>query len=365
VEFRRDFRFEAAFALAVRAKVISLLVTLAVAAWTRSYWALAVGIVVNQAAITLFSYTMHPYRPRLSLNRRQEIYGFSLWTLLRSLGIYLTSQVDQFAVGGFAGASIVGRYAVALDVASSPTTEIHEPVVGVLYPVFSKSQDDRRMLCSMFQRIFGWSMITCAATGAGLSAIAPDYCLVLLGPQWAGVAPLIPVLAVAASLICISSATDPLFDTLGMPRWSALLQWVRLLILAGSIALAATMWRNIAAIAFARLAVSVVSAPAILMGAAAAAGLDARSYLPLLWRPILSAFLMAGLVSALRTLLPPSPLVRLLIEIPFGACTYGGSLLMLWWAAKRPVGPESELIAIIRKHCVSLREKWMVRAQSL
>jgi len=365
VDFRRDFRFQSAFALGLRAKLISLLATLGLALWTHSYWALAIGIVVNQGATTVFSYMMHPYRPRFSLARRQEIYGFSLWTLLRSVGIYLTSQIDQFAIGGFAATGMLGRYAVAMDVATSPTSEIHEPVVGVLYPVFSKCQHDRSAVAALFRRVFGWSVIICAATGAGLGAVAPDYCLLLLGPQWVGVAPLIPILAVAASLVCVGNATDPLFDTLGMPRWSATLQWMRLAVLACGIALAAILWRDTAAIAWMRLAAGLFCAPAILLAAAKAAGFDARAYLPLVWRPILSALVMTGLVSVLHALLPPSPLLRLAIEVPAGASAYAASLLLLWSIAKCPAGAEAEAFEMIRRQCGSLRAKWMVRAPSL
>jgi O-antigen/teichoic acid export membrane protein len=361
VDFRRDFRFGAAYTLSMLAKIASLLATLVIAVLTRSYWSLVAGILINQAAMTILSYVMHPYRPRLSLARWREICGFSGWTLLRSLAIYLTTQLDKIAVGGFAPAGSVGRYAVAMDVASSPTAEIHDPLVGVLYPVFSKCQQDRAAVRSLFLRVFGWSVLICAATAAGLACIAADYTLLLLGPQWSGVERLVPWLALAASLSCLSGATDPLFDTLGMPAWSARLQWLRCLLLAAALISAALLWRTLEAIAIARVAAILACLPLILIAASRALGLSAGVYWPLLWRPVLSALLMSAALIALRATLPESAGLRLLLEIPAGVLAYTASIFLLWWIAARPEGPEADAAGRMRAALRAIRHRFPAR----
>lgn len=348
VDFRRDFRFEAAYAMGMRAKFVSLAAAVILAVLTHSYWALAIGILVNQAALTALSYGMHAYRPRPSLARWRQLSNFSFWTLLRSLGLYLTSQVDQIAVASFAAAGSMGRYAVAMDVAASPTNEIHAPVVGVLYPVLSRYQQDYAMLRAIFLRVFGWTMLVCAATGAGLLAIAPDYAMLMLGRQWSGVEQLIPWLALAASIACVTNTADPVFDTLGQPNWSAKLQWLRLLVLAAAIAVTALFWRSLEAMAVARLIVIAGCAPLILVSIARALTLSISDYLALAWRPILAAAAMSLIVAELSRFMPASLGGRLVLEVSIGACAYGGTILLLWILAGQPDGAETDIVSATR-----------------
>jgi lipopolysaccharide exporter len=361
VDFRRDFRFGAAYALTMRAKVVSLIATVALAALTHSYWALAAGILINQCAVTLLSYVLHPYRPGLSFIRAGELCGFSGWTMLRSLGLYMSTQVDQLAVGGFAGAGSLGRYAVAADLATSPTTEIHEPIIGVFYPVLSRCQDDREKVRDLFLRVFGWSVVICAATAVGLAAIAHDYRLLVLGPQWSGVEGLIPWLAIAAAISCLGSGADALFDMLGMPQRSARLQWLRLLLLAVAVGGAAAMWHDLRAIAMARLAALLLCIPITLISAARLAALPLSAYAALLWRPWLAAAAMLLAVWSGTAALAQASLWRLAITIPCGGLAYCGTLLLLWRAVGQPHGPETDIAASLRTARAWLRARFSTR----
>ena len=71
VEFERDFAFGRDLKMKATARIVSFFVTVALALWLRSYWALVVGMIVQSLVLTVLSYTMQPYRPRLSLARRR------------------------------------------------------------------------------------------------------------------------------------------------------------------------------------------------------------------------------------------------------------------------------------------------------
>jgi O-antigen/teichoic acid export membrane protein len=233
-------------------------------------------------------------------------------------------------------------------VAASPATEIHAPVVGVLYPVLSRYQQDEAMLRAIFLRVFGWTMLVCAATGAGLLVIAPDYAMLMLGRQWNGVERLIPWLALAASAACVTNTADPVFDTLGRPSWSAWLQWLRLLVLTAVIAVTALFWRSLEAMAIARLVVILGCAPLILLSIGRALRLSASDYLALAWRPIVAAAAMSILVAGLSPFMPASPGWRLILEVALGACVYCCVILSLWFLAGKPEGAEADTVSVLR-----------------
>jgi len=196
VHFRRDLKFNTFFAYNVYPKLISFTVTIFLAFTLRNYWALVAGILVGQLALIVLSYVMHPHRPRFTLSKVREIWSFSIWTFFRSVGYYLNGQIDQVVVGGFGGAAMMGRYAVATDVAQSPGREINEPMVAVLYPVMSRLQSDMPSLREVYLKTLGWTAFICAATGVGVALVAPDMQQLVLGDKWIGIAPLMSWLAI-------------------------------------------------------------------------------------------------------------------------------------------------------------------------
>lgn len=346
IDFRRDLRFGTLFQLNVRAKVASMVLTLALAALLRNYWALIAGIIAGQAAVTCLSYIMHPYRPRLCWRAGKELFGFSAWTLLRTAALYLATQVDQFAVGGFADAGAMGRYAVAADVAASPTAEINEPMVAVLYPVMSRQIGEPARLRRLYLQVLAWSATICAATGMGVALVATDYAAVVLGRNWQGLEPLIRLLALAAAFTGLSSGADTTFDALGMPQRSARLHWLRLGLLAAA-TLAAGFWlRSLVAVAVARLAVGLVFLPLLLAAVGGAANVTGRAMLGALWRPVVAAMAMALVVVTAEQALPWPGFGRLLLTIACGAIVYGCALFALWHWAGRPPGPEADCLAL-------------------
>jgi hypothetical protein len=58
-------------------------------------------------------------------------------------------------------------------------------------------------------------------------------------------------------------------------------------------------------------------------------------------RPITSALVMLGALSALRALMPgASPLAALALQVPAGAAVFAAATFAVWWLAGRPDGPE-------------------------
>ena len=335
VNFRRDLRFDRFFRYNMYAKLVSFCVTITLAVVWRNYWALVAGIISSQLALNIASYVMHPYRPRFSLAKVGEIGAFSGWTLFRTIGIYMNSQIDQVAVGGAFGASIMGRYSVAADLASSPLDEINGPMVAVLYPVMSRVQRDAPRLRALYLRTLCWSAIICASASVGVTLVAHDMVRFVLGEKWLVAEALVGWLALSAGLLGLSSGAYTTFDALGRPHLGARMQWVRLIFLAAAIipvAMAATSPWQIAAT---RLVVTAAFMPTLLFAVGREVGVSWRDYFQALWRPFVAAVVMAMVVYPVNLVLPPSGL-RLVTDILLGTLCFGAALLTLWWLSGSP-----------------------------
>jgi len=349
INFRRDLKFGNFFAYNVYPKLISFTVTIALAFTLRNYWALVAGILVGQLALIVLSYTMHPHRPRFTFSKMGELWSFSIWTFFRSIGNYLNSQVDQVVVGGFGGASMMGRYAVATDVAQSPGREINEPMVAVLYPVMSRLQNDMPALREVYLKTLGWTAFICAATGVGVALVASDMQQLVLGNKWIGIAPLMSWLAIGGAIAGLSSGAYGLFDVLNHPKTGARMIWVRLFILGGAILPVGLWTRNPIDIAICRTIGEALFLPGLFHAVHRLTGISFGQYIRALYRPFLASLLMAISLIAANFLLPVSGALRLAIDVCLGATVFMSGAWLLWRAAGRPHSPESDVFGRIAK----------------
>jgi lipopolysaccharide exporter len=349
LDFKRNLQFDSVFSYTLYTKLISFVVTISLALLLHNYWALVAGILCGQVARTVLSFTMHPYRPRLSLAALSEIYSFSVWVFLRSIGTYLQTQVDAIAVGGANGAASMGRYTVAKDLGSSPTEEIVAPMATVLFPVMAKYQHDRVQLRDLYLRVLGWCWIVGLSTAVGVSLVAPDVVPLVLGPKWASIIPLLGWIAFEASVAALSLAAYTVLDVRGFPRLGARLQWLRVIILAVAIFPVAYWTRDLLNIVIIRLIVTLLLMPAILMVAGRSIGVGLRDHVRAMWRASAASAVMAGAVFSLNQMVDVIGPVRLGLDVIVGATVYAGVLILLWNVSGRPVSPEQDLLTLLSR----------------
>lgn len=349
VNFRRDLKFNRLFAYNVCPKLISFTVTIVLAFMLKNYWALVAGILSSQLALIVLSYAMHPHRPRFTLSKVREIWSFSIWTFFRSIGYYLNGQIDQVVVGGFGGAALMGRYAVATDVAQSPGREINEPMVTVLYPVMSRLQNDLPALREVYLKTLSWTAFICTSTGVGVALVASDMQQLVLGDKWIGIAPLMSWLAIGGAIAGLSRGAYSLFDALNQPQIGARMIWIRLFILSAAIVPIAFWTKNLIDIAICRAVGEALFLPGLLHAVHRLADISFKQYVETLYRPFLASVLMAVAVIAANMTLPISGNIRLAADIGLGAAVFLGSTWLLWRAAGRPNSPESDVFGRVAK----------------
>jgi O-antigen/teichoic acid export membrane protein len=349
IDFRRDLNFNRFFAYNVYPKLIAFVVTISAAIAWRNYWALVAGILTGEAARVVLSYTMHPHRPRFTLAEVSGIWSFSIWTFIRTIGGFLHTQIDQIAVGGISGSAAMGRYAVASDVAASPSREINEPMLSVLYPVMSRLQHDKAALRDVFLRTLGWSAIICISTSVGVAMVAEDMSNLVLGPKWAGIGPLMSWLSIGAGIIGLSSGAYPLFDALGLPHIGARMIWIRLLILGAVVVPVAFLTRSLMDVAIVRAIASAVFIPGLYFAVSRLTGISFGDYIRCLWRPFAAAAVMAAMIFVLNIWVSSPGPVRLFADVFTGVAVFNIVVLGLWMLSGRPTGPEMDVLATLRR----------------
>lgn len=346
VAFRKELQFGNEFKLQLLRKVLSVAPTIALAMWIRDYWALAYGILLGNVFGVALSYVMHSYRPRLSLVRVSEIWGYSQWLLVVNLGYYAYTKADQFVIGGTIGSAGLGTYAIASEIAELPSAELIAPISRVVVPGYSKIKSDPTRLKLAYLKVHGVIAALAFPAAVGLSMTATELVPLLMGQKWLEAIPLLQWLALYAGLRAIYGSVGNLAIAQGLMKPLALITWLELATLVAG-ALIGGHFGGLQGVAVGKVCVAVFFGVCYYHFASRLSGIRISETLSTLVRPLLATVIMVGGILLVQSFfLIESILVVLFIKVVIGAAVYGSALSLLWRAAGRPSGAESELLQL-------------------
>lgn len=338
MEFGRDFKFF------FFRRIAGFVVTIALAFWLHSYWAMVIGAIVGRTVGVMISYWLHDYRPRFSLVRLREIWSFSQWILIRNLGDYGVMQIDKFLVGRRTDASTMGSYSLADEIASMPSTELLAPLSRVLFPAFVNVADDPEKLRSAFSKAIGVQSLIALPAAAGLYMIAADAVLLLLGERWQKAIPLVQTLALVSLFSAMTYAGSYLLLALGKVSVQATLSWLKLglMVLLAIIIFPGAGAQEVAYIKLVTTALGLVLFGALVLHYVAALRLS--DFVQHTWRPILSAAIMVLVLAVFPRTDGLALLAQVILSIAVGAGVYAISIFFLWRVSGCGDGAESYLL---------------------
>jgi lipopolysaccharide exporter len=338
MEFGRDFQFF------FQRRIVGFTVTVTLAFWLRSYWAMVFGALIGRIAGVWFSYILHDFRPRFSLARLKQLWSFSQWILVRNLGTYGAQQLDKLLVGRRSHAATLGTYSLADDISAMPTGELLAPLGRVLFPAFVQAAKDPVQLRKTFSLALGIQAMVAIPAGVGLALVAHTAVPLLLGAQWVSSIPIVQTLALMNVAVALTHSSHYLLLTLGKVKLQAIFSWLQLLLLAG-FALAVFPDSGAKGIAQIRLGVSVLAMMIFLaLVLKAVPELRWRNLLVYTWRPFVATCVMAGTLTTLMPDLQWPHAVQLGVEIVIGGVSYVFTILSLWYVTGRQEGAESYLL---------------------
>lgn len=348
VAFRKDLDFKKEFRFLLTKKLLAVAITIPLALWLRSYWALVAGTLFSRAAGTTISYLIHPFRPRLSLRNMGELMVFSKWILVTNIVIVFKERTTDFVIGSSQGPRALGLFNVANEFANLPHTELAAPVNRALMPGFAKIRDDRAAVQETFIssiRLLAFIIVPAAAI---IHAVSPFLVPVLFGAKWLDATPLMQVLSLAGGLIAMHSPMCSLLIAHGRPDRVAISHVFYVALLFTGLLVLLPMFGVIGA-AFAVISAALLSTPMYLFQLRRHAGMRSRWVLRAVSRPLLAALPAVLLV---RLLVPAAEtatsffghLVLLAAASIVAGATYAGTVFLLWHAAGRPAGAERAVI---------------------
>ena len=348
VAFRKELDFRKEFILLSIQKLLGAAIALTLAFTLRNYWALVLGALCSRVANVALSYSLHPYRPRLSLQGAADLFAFSRWLLLNNVIVFGATRGYDLIIGRVMGAYSLGLYSVAYEISNLPTTELVFPVSRAVFPGFAKLSADTERLKKTLLSVAALVAVITIPIAAAIAVLADPLVLLLLGNQWTDATPLIRLLAIYGVVRALNAGFSDAYLATGLYRLLPLVNlphiffgWPLVLYLltakgmneaALGILCAAAIGLTInigLALRFLNLRFSEV----------------ARCY----WRPLFATTNMVAVHLALLHAWPFSSHMlalgfQVLVLVIIGAITYSGTLVALWLLAKRPEGAEKLIL---------------------
>jgi len=214
----RNLVFWQEFVATVSQKLAGFVVGISIAFLYKSYWALVGGMIASQLVGIVVSYIVIPFMPRFSIAHAKELWAFSIWLTLGKIVNTLNWRLDPLLIGSYLGSRTLGYYTVGDNLAGMPTRETIAPLETTLFPAFKKIAHDNDRLKVAYRSAQSLISAIALPVGVGCALIAHPLVLLTMGSKWLPAVDVIQVLSCVFALITLSSPVQPLAMAKGETR---------------------------------------------------------------------------------------------------------------------------------------------------
>ena len=352
VAFRKELQFHRDFQFTVAKKVIQFIIVISLGLLWRDYWALMIGVVLGSVASSGLSYGLHPFRPKWSLAKAPEIWGFSFRLAAINFASYLNSNAEKLVLGGLVGAEKTGIYFVGDEIAEIPYSELVAPTSRVTVPGFAKIKHDPERLRLALLKILGLVSLFSIPAAAGLALVSHHLVAVLLGPRWIDTIGVIRLCAISAGFVAIYSIFGNLLTILGHLRTIMCVAYLNAFLFIIFLFPMIRYYGILGAAALkAMLSLMVFCFYGFLVNRIVRVGII--EMLSVLWRPLVATALMIVPCVSVADLFS-LPAAALMCQIAVGATCYGVALFGIWVAMGCPDGGERDLLDMVGERATGL-----------
>jgi O-antigen/teichoic acid export membrane protein len=323
---RMDFRRPAQVRLAAALVGATTALTGALSGW--GVWTLVfapLSMLVTEA-IGMTWAARAPIRPSFRFTGAGHIAGFGGLMTMTQLFWFVQSQADIVIAGRVLDAHTLGVYTTGLFLAQLLASKFVPPINEVAFAAYSRQQGvGAEPLLATIRLV----MLVALPAYAGMAAVAPVLVPVLLGEQWVEIVPMLPILAIAMSMMTLQILFAPATNARGVPAAALRIAILGSVIMPGSF-LIGSQW-GIFGFAWGWVGGMAVLCSLTVWLSGGLIGLRLGGLARAVAPPLAAALMMAAGVALLLRLLPDGlpPLLALVGAVLLGVALYAGGLSLI------------------------------------
>lgn len=199
------------------ASVISAITTLLLAVLGAGVWALVAGLLVNRTLLAFILMLLEPWiiRPSLSFSAVRPMMIFGGILSLSGAVVLITDKLVTLIGGPILGAGLLGIFSVTLQFALLPLAKIMPVVNPIIFPAFSKFQDQRDAAAHYLRKSLGIVSLGLFPIMIGLACISDEFVATVLGDKWTAVALPLSLLSTVMPFRMMTSFLRPVLASMG------------------------------------------------------------------------------------------------------------------------------------------------------
>ena len=195
VLFERKLRFGYAAGEETLTRVIYAVIAITLAWLWRDFWAIVVANFCALTARSIWTFSVAPMAPRLSLARWRDSFSFSAWTIGAQLAQFFSKNMPQLVIGATLGLADAGIFRLGNRISALVTTQLFAPLQRVLYPGYADISRTTDRQDEAFNRLNELLIATVLPIAVGMALVANHIVIIVLGYKWFAATYVISILA--------------------------------------------------------------------------------------------------------------------------------------------------------------------------
>lgn len=215
--FTRELDFRPLFWIKIITSIFSGFFSIFLALSGYTIWALVFGTLLGSLLNLVLLWTKSKWRPnmQIDLNFAPKLFRFGSWIVVLSIMGWFINWFDSLLVGRYLGMSELGIYRTGVTMISMLFSLIMGPIASVMFPSFSKLQNDKNKVTKHFHDINKIIISVVLPFGVGLFLVSQDFVPMIFGERWNGLAEVIGILGLSEGLGNCVGINPIIFQSIG------------------------------------------------------------------------------------------------------------------------------------------------------
>lgn len=330
---QRELNFRVLSISNLIAAFIGGIIAIVMAVMGAGVYSLVAKTLITGLVFVVILWYVSPWHPRFRFSKVHfyDLFGFGVSMVGIRITNFLRTRLDDFLIGIFLGAEVLGYYTVAYRLGRL-TLDMFTGVMGnVSISMFSRLQNDFDRLCQALYKVTGMAGLITFPIFMGLAVLAPDLIVALSGEQWLPSAPIMRILSLAGFTLSLQYFLAYLMISLGKPNRLFALNLIVTFVTA--IAFLVSVSYGIAYVALAYAIVNISFYAVYVLVAHRMLPFDLRRYLIAGWAFFIPTLFMGGVVYLFNSYMLSTSLnlyIRLGLAVILGILVYTAIVFLFY-----------------------------------
>lgn len=200
--------------------IVYALLTLFLALKGYGVWSLVIGYISSVITSVIILMLVSGWKPKLKLDLKmgKKLLGYGKFVIGANILGFLVTQGDNAVVGKIIGSTALGFYVMAYSLANLPSTQIAGIISKVMFPTFSKLQNNFKRLKNAYLRTIEILFFFTIPFIFGTTLLMNEFVNYVLGNKWAQIVYPVYILLWFGFFRSIFNLTGFVYQSIGKPR---------------------------------------------------------------------------------------------------------------------------------------------------